>query len=311
MSLFLAVLPFAFALAACSKSSSSDGPGASETLQCDANAGERNPGIFGGRRAHKDSWIGRGVVAILTEEGGGVELCTGSLIDRNIVLTAAHCVSRMEIASRTQVMFSVEPVCDVKANNRSALQTVSAVRVHRGYGTTRGGGDDIAMIRLTNPAPWNYGTLKLVGRVFEMKSDTPILLTGYGKRTDYNTNAAVDPHDLKYTYVKPYSGSDLSKSLLPLASAPVLYFDQRGGSGACAGDSGGPALARNDAGEYRVIGVASQVDNLDQPDFTRQEEVTCRIGIAHTSVANYATWIESTFSELRNSDTIRSRAIDD
>jgi secreted trypsin-like serine protease len=206
-------------------------------------------------------------------------------------------------------MFTAEPLCTFRANNAGALNEVSAVRVHRGYNTMNGD-NDIAMMRLSRPAPPEYRTLSLVNRPFAMTKYTPVLLTGYGTQSDYNTSSRNDPHDLKYTHVVPYSGPLASKSVLPLATSPILYFDQRNGSGACAGDSGGPALAKNDAGKYQVIGVASKVDVLDQPEFTRQQDVTCKTGIAHSSVSYYQIWIEEMFTQLRNSDSLRLHAFD-
>ncbi|MFN7730211.1 MAG: S1 family peptidase [Bdellovibrio sp.] len=311
--MFSVCLMLFFGLTACSGSSESKGE-TTDTLYCDANAGEKQPaageGIFGGRRVHKDSWIARGVVAILTKNSrGGISICTGTLIDRNLVLTAAHCVDRYEIASRTQVMFTAEPLCTFRANNAGALNEVSAVRIHRGYNASRFE-NDMAMIRLSRPAPAEYRTLSLVNRPFAITKYTPVLLTGYGTQSDYNTSARNDPHDLKYTHIVPYSGPLAAKSILPMATSPLLYFDQRNGSGACVGDSGGPALARNEAGKYQVIGVASKVDELDQPEFERQQDVSCKTGIAHSSVSYYQIWIEETFKQLRNSDSLRQHAFD-
>ena len=281
---------------------------AGEVINCPV-AGDQNPGIFGGQKVHPDSWVGRRVVAILTKGADGVELCTGSLIDRNIVLTAAHCVNKSEDASVTKVVFTANPICEiVSKGNRNVMRDATAIRIHKSYRVSKT--EDLAMIRFDGVAPEGYQTVRLADKTLPLTSATRILLAGYGVNSDYNDSASNDPHDLKFTSVAPYSGAKQSKSLKQMNDSPSMYFDQTNGTGACAGDSGGPAFTRDEGGSFRVIGVASRTDPLDGQEFEKQSDVTCHKGIVYTSVLYFRSWIETSFGELKNSDSAKAKAFD-
>lgn len=308
--LFLCGLGAVVLLAPGCSSDSDSKTGSAVPASCPVN-GDQNPGIFGGTKVHPQSWVGRRVVAVLRKVSEDeTDICTGALIDRNIVLTAGHCVDYFENAEKSKVIFTSDPVCEIKdRQNASVVRKVTAVKLHSKYNSRRNN-DDLAMIRFEGVAPDGYQTVQLADHDLDLKPETEILLAGYGVSQDYNTQDNSDRHDLKFTKVTPFSGASERKQLKRMSVAPVMYFDQRQGHGACAGDSGGPAFTRDESGQFRVIGVASMVDPLDGQEFEKQSDVTCHAGIIYTSVLYYKDWIEKSFTDLKNSESVRQRVFE-
>lgn len=300
---FAFVLLLALSLqVACSKKSSSS----SREVSC-RNGELMDVGIVGGQALNDQSWLAKGLVALVTKSvnryGNEVfELCTGTLIDRNIILTAAHCVAQRKNgqAENVHVAFSVDLFCLVDSPSRDQLiKNADSVIVHESY-INVGKGDDIALIRLSEDAPTNFHTVNMVLDYKGLSNADKIFVSGYGVETDYNSNEEHSPR-LKVAEVNPYRypgyGHQEFTSTVGNDSA-VLVFDQRQGQGACAGDSGGPALIKTNYG-LNVIGVASRVDGLDY-SFERQSDVTCSQGSVYTSLYYHRDWIVRNRSLLRN-----------
>lgn len=296
----------------CTKSSDSSAPfpkGGNEKTNTDNvtcrtyGGGETDFGIFGGQQVHPQSWLGKSLVSIITtNDSNDSAICTGTVIAQNIILTAAHCVDFLERADHTFLLFTVDPLCEAQKSSekfdRSLVRRVSKVKIHPDYISSNKKNGDLAILQIDGTVPYSYQPVKLASSEIRLNEFTKILLSGFGTEYDYNDHNDQAAHDLKFTNVVPYTHGNALKTNRQMSTSDLLYFDQRAGSGACAGDSGGPAFTRNALGAFRQIGVASKVDNLDT-DATRQEEVTCKNGIVHVSVLFYKNWITETFQSFR------------
>lgn len=263
----------------------------------------KNVGIIGGKTISKEAWLAKGLVAIQTEivdpkTGKDVgTLCTGTLIAKNLILTAAHCVDRRKDGKAESIIafFGIEPVCDLNASNRDQLlRTADQVVVHRGYNDGLGEDDDLALVRLSEDAPSDYHTVELADELMPLDRNQKIYVSGYGSEVEYNDTTS-DLIRLKYAEVRPFVNNPNTTNQI-LASTfsnetATMAYDQRHGQGACAGDSGGPSLIRT-SGALKVLGVASKVKRTDFP-VRRQEDVTCKQASVYTSVYFYKNWIET------------------
>jgi secreted trypsin-like serine protease len=298
--------------------------GESPVSECQSNRTSNRPvGIVGGEDVGATTWLAKGIVFLMQSyrDADGRELnsiCTASLIDSNIVLTAAHCVDKIRTGDATlSVYFTSQPECE---SHNGSLQKrrhyVSAVRIHPNWDpeasrvSNRG---DIALVRISGKAPSVYKPLKLAGSFVPVTESSPILIAGYGMVNPNYYGDFGGPIALRVAQAPGINSaereilSSLSQTSFPEADSShefnnsatneMLYIDQTKGKGICGGDSGGPSMMKNANGTDVVTGVASFVMNPEDPN------LLCGYVAAHTSVFFHKDWIAQTFLALRNADS--------
>jgi secreted trypsin-like serine protease len=268
-------------------------------------------GIVGGGLLKKDSSLAKGIVYIQTKDFEGYAyMCTGSLIAKDLVLTAAHCIEGVKKNSDLTVAFTHQPECDASKNIKSEVIAVEAFRIHSAwknpeFPNERG---DLAMIKLKSQAPAPWKPLKLATEFIPMEN-SKIVVAGFG--ADSLSGKESSSVSLRIAVVAPtqetekeYFGkvatsAELKKEKISLLMEnsekdELLYISQSDGVGVCSGDSGGPSLMQDpSSGRFVQTGVASVVLRIE-------EDRLCGFAGGHTSIHFHRQWIEETAKALRS-----------
>jgi trypsin len=230
--------------------------------------------IVGGTEAVPGSWDGMVVV-----QKNGRLVCGGSLIARDWVVTAAHCVT----ASSPTGGFSGVVIGRHKLSDATSGQVLPVDRAfrHASYGSPQRFDNDIALIHLSTPAPKGTPTVKLIAPELAPSLVVGSSLTVIGWGT---TSQGGSISDVLRQVTVPYIDNATCKSL-PRYSAVsdnmICAGDlQSGGIDSCQGDSGGPIFLKT-GDVWSQVGLTSWGIGCAQRNAP---------GV-YTKVSNYLTWV--------------------
>lgn len=215
-------------------------------------------------------WAARGIVMIVDPRG---DLCTGTALTRDLVLTAAHCVARAQTYEvrpfQTDVAIGVRSVA---LHPRFDLASYSASRATA----------DIALIKLTTDLPDIVVPAALAAARRVTVGET-LIIAGFGTVAAGTEHGLKQPREAKLTV----TGSP--------GSLQIRLYDNatrnlRPGLGACTGDSGAPAY---DGEGPLVIGVVSW-------STAAGDEEGCGGLTGLTPLISYRAWILDTARKLNS-----------
>ena len=179
-------------------------------------------------------WAARPIVMVIDGRG---DLCTGTALTRDLVLTAAHCVA-LPIPYR------------IRTYQNDATREVRSVMRHPGfsiaaYAASRATAD-IALVKLTSPLPDFIVPAGLAAARRVAVGET-LTVAGFGVTRNKTDDGLGIPRSAKLT-VTGTPGS------LQVRLHDPATLNKRAGLGGCVGDSGGPAF---DGDGPLVIGLIS------------------------------------------------------
>jgi secreted trypsin-like serine protease len=191
--------------------------------------------LVGGARVARGTGAGLHIVMI---EGARGNLCTGTALSRDLVLTAGHCVAP---ASTYRVVTDGPPghaIRRIAVHPRYSADDYAAGRVTA----------DIALLQLERPLPPGVLPARLAPKT-AVKPGDRLVVAGFGVTMAASDNGLRVPRQA--TLAVTGRPGTLQIRLIDPATR-----DRRAGLGACTGDSGAPAFVAHGGG-YAVIGVVS------------------------------------------------------
>uniref|UniRef100_A0A7S0QEA8 Peptidase S1 domain-containing protein n=1 Tax=Cryptomonas curvata TaxID=233186 RepID=A0A7S0QEA8_9CRYP len=234
--------------------------------------------------------------------GGRGITCTGELISKRWIVTAAHCLLNDNDSGyrspyplgNTQVTLG----CSDLSQGTCRTYTVKTHVAHPCYTpSVDQDHDDIAMLELVDDAHISFADMALVDGIngtAPTAVGSSVTLAGYG--TVSNTNLVHSQFLMRVDVGIVSQGAceqqnPYSLHMHYIDFQHVICTGGTAGKDSCLGDSGGPAIARDSSGRTWLVGVLSKGSEL--PSYTDWCAVEGRYGM-YTRIRHYADFVLTT-----------------
>jgi secreted trypsin-like serine protease len=230
--------------------------------------------IIGGQNANTNEWPWQ----VLIREDGEMH-CGGVILNRDWVLTAAHCVwgllSPLDPATLTVV--AGDHLLGSSSGNEQT-RTIAQVVVHPNWGTAFRQPDgnivlgnlfnDVALIRLSQSLNLNQRVQTIPLSNQFIPTGTEVFATGWGLTDAENEDPPNTLQELQTAVVDPAQCSNVMRANIEEDIGTDSRIEVDGAHicmgtpsptvrTACGGDSGGPLVTRDAAGNWSLVGVTS------------------------------------------------------
>ena len=215
-----------------------------------------------------NGWSGLAIVMVIDARG---DLCTGTAIARDLVLTAAHCVAR----KRDDKVKIFQNGQTIGVQSYAIHPQFNAANYARARATA-----DLALLKLMAPLPESVVPAKLAASR-RVSVGEKLVIAGFGVSAEGSARGLGVPRAATLTVIG-------NPGSLQIRLVDAVAGDHRPGLGACVGDSGAPVF---EPGVPNMLGIVSW-------STAPNDEEGCGGLTGVTPLLVYRGWIEETAQKL-------------
>lgn len=246
--------------------------------------------IAGEESVKEDSWT-KSVAAIVLKRDGKEIFCSGTILEKNMILTSAHCVENF-VPQEISVVFGTN-ANEAMVNQSSMVFPADTIRINPAYreGNAKDliANFDLAIIKIRGEIPEGYKPLARIQTLenseFHIWPGQEVRLVGYGVNS---FNKVKDGSSASGAGILRFIDKVIAADGKREAWTGIFGNNKQG---ACWADMGGPAMI-NYRGNWLLWGVISA------PRAGKNGAPTCQHGVYATKVAHWDDWILDTVEEL-------------
>ncbi|XP_074857006.1 ovochymase-1 [Carettochelys insculpta] len=191
---------------------------------------------------------------------GRFHFCGGSLIQEDVVVTAAHCVFTLEQKLVKNLIVTVGEHNLRKADQQEQNIPVSQIIVHPDFNRLGYMHSDIALLHLKYRAKYGHRVqpICLPHKDDTFETGTLCVASGWGRVSEAGELSNV-LQEVELPIIDSRTcNAQLKQMNLPLLTSSMLCAGfPDGGKDACKGDSGGPLVCRRASGIWTLAGITS------------------------------------------------------
>lgn len=270
-----------------------------EPAQCEVSGSSF--GIVGGEVLGSGNILSQSTVMVVhVNTKKETSICTGTLIDDDKVLTAAHCISPFSMGT-TGIAFTNNVSCAEQAPIRT-LRRISKSVSHDNYNywardisALNNASHDLAILKFEGSIPEGYKVRPLPQPTFFTATTDTLVMSGYGRTSENDEKSS---GTLRFTTL-PATAILGTSVYIPLLKRTIsieksLLVDQAT-RGVCSGDSGG-ALYVNNANGLTLVGITSM--GIDNRAEDADKVQVCHGVSLFTDVREHLDWIQKQIDNL-------------
>jgi len=212
--------------------------------------------IVGGHVATPGSWPWQAEMCMGSSFGGSCPLrCGGAIIDKNWIMSAAHCVvGYTNTPQNFHMKVGVQKYSD---NNETGevVTNITKIVVHPKYGSPLENSYDISLLKLSQPLQWtdHIQPVCIPKNVDDLLVDnTTMWVTGWGATSEGGPVSK----QLRQVSVPSLSMAHCQQEY-PNQVDDTMICAGRKGVDSCQGDSGGPLVTKHTDGRWFQAGIVS------------------------------------------------------